>query len=295
MTLSPLPAPRVAYHADGSILYAYQHNRTAPVELSAAQAKAVNGHAAATINPSAWTQDVRDAVFILAFPVPVDLRGIYMAVNFKFPGEGGPFRLWTNADSTNGLDGTWVSREEVTAYPLAFSRPHYRSPSYPIVPLAHDGVRAIRLWSNGSTGPRTSTNANTNLLTLHIYANTPMDPPPNRLHPWDPAVDAPLGAIEFGNTPRTGVKVRSLRFKNLSTQTANAVTAGLDISGNSTPSMLTQVELSLDGITYGPTVSLGNLPPGGISQIVYARLTVDASTALGMWSPIVIPTVGSWS
>jgi hypothetical protein len=107
-----------------------------------------------------------------------------------------------------------------------------------------------------------------------------------KLRFWDPVVDvqAPPGALEFGDVTKDAVYTKQIRVKNLST-VLTAKTIEITATSVYTPSPPTSAffDFSFNEIAWSNPFALGDLAPGAVSAIVYVRQTIPSTALLGLW------------
>lgn len=289
-TYADVPAPRLAYHRDGT--------RAVTVDFGVASQRPTSW--LETLNNEsddlAFTWNAFDGYgqrfFVLLFPEPRDVSHAFMAVN-NLGGNGYPgLSLWTSPDTTTGVDGSWTPR---TPGPLAGAgRPdRWRTG---IWAAGWNGIRGMRFemydWGNW--------NHNNGLLMLHLYGQ-PSAIADRQLRLWHPTIDTPLGGADgdFDDIDAPSSSVRDFRVKNNSSWlTARSVIVGLEVLTDApTVPLLAQLALSVDGgATWHPSIELGDLAPGAISDVVSVRWAVHPEADLSVWAATAVPTaVAGWS
>lgn len=278
------PNNRIAYHLDGTQVYLSSNGGT-PVAASGATITALNDEA----NTRCLDQE-RDQVHRLYFLFP-EKRDI-TAYFYHLAVGGDPidnFYVRTSVDTTNGIDGTWVTTG-ATGRTVGGPNDSYRT-----------GITAMSSGS-GIVGIEFFVDADfsdaPHLGTIHLFGKTTAGENPNRLELWHPTLDQRLGAaaLDWGNAKRSTTDTRTFRVKNHSaTLTANSIVVSLADSTDSSPSFTDAHDLSFGGGGYAATQNIGNLAPGAISGVVTVRRTFSSTQPLSVWAAIVQAAAGSWT
>lgn len=192
-----------------------------------------------------------------------------------------------SADSTNGVDGAW------SIIPAALSvgvpvRPAYRTS---IVAVSVASVRAIRFAF------ATDQYSFGNFLSLHLYGAPSAGQALNRLAIWHPTLNRQIGGadLDWGDTPELSSATRTFRVKNLSdTLLAVAPLLGFDALTDAIPSVLGQHTLTLDGSNFSGQVTLPDLAPGAISDVVTVRRVTPVDAALSLWAIRLVASATRW-
>jgi hypothetical protein len=58
----------------------------------------------------------------------------------------------------------------------------------------------------------------------------------------------------------------------------------IEFSQDATPTLVGQISLSQDDVTYSDTLTLSDLAPWEISPVLYLRCDLDLTAALGLWA-----------
>jgi hypothetical protein len=289
----PLPTPpgmRVAYHEDGSLIVGWYPGLTGPVTLNNTQARNLNSFTGASLYGHNVDQG-SSLILACVFPEQRDLKGLYLTFSHDANDKVGD--IYTSVDTTNGQDGTWVdSGVDITAPQLLNCQATYRTG---ITTVSVNGVRGVRVQN---LAPGRSFVTTAYVSNFHVYADTLAATASDRLQLWHPTLDQPITVTDFdaGDVQRGSSTDKTFRLKNVSvalTAQGSGVTVG--ISGDSSPSLLTQVLVSNDGTNFAATASVGDLAPGALSSVLTVRYNISMSQPLGAWSPYILPTVTSWA
>lgn len=274
------PSYRMALDKDGSTLVTIAPNNVI-TQRSAANLTAMSNES--DDNLGTWLGGVGHSVAVI-FPEKRDLLGYFVACS-----RNNGLTLWVSTNTTNGLDGTWTqfaTRSATGDDPVV---PGYRTS---IVSTSQLGIKAFKLTHvNGGW-------SEFDVRAIHLYGVLSAGENPNRLEIWHPTDDvrASSAYFDFAETPRNSQMTLLSRVKNLSpTQTATGVTLSTDVLTDATPSLSTQYQVSLDGVTYSNSISLGNIAPGAMSPVFRVRRNTSATAALGLWSLRLKASPTSWS
>lgn len=285
------PAPRMAYDRDGTVGFSINASNVVAV-VSQASVAAMNDeseNSMYTLPNTGFTEYTG-----LIFPQTRDIAAILWQAN---PHDSGA--LQTSVDSTNGLDGTWVSRGTVGRVLHTSSNggtggaiiPTYRTS---ITSVVYTGIKAVRL--------QLSTNFAKRIQTLHIYGKYSVAPG-DFLQLWHPTLDEPLddntsadGAwLDWGDATRGTSADKLFRIKNSSaTLTANSIVLSPQVLTDTSPTVSSQMTLS-DGGAFTGSLNIGNIAPDTISPVITLRRTTLANATLSLWAGRININPGSWS
>lgn len=274
------PAPRMAYDTDGTQLFRVAASGTG-TPTGATPTQTTDSNRESGSGPGNWVQDY--SCFI--FPQLRDLAGIWaLGINGGSP-SGTQFTAQVSSDTTNGVDGTWVT------YIASFTVAQNYKPSFrtSIALATATGVKAVRVRC---------TNAGNQSLLVHLYGTIPAAS--DRIEFWHPTLDQPLTSLpahlDWGNRPRSTNETRQFRIKNLSgVATANTITVGLEALTDASPTYVSQHQFSYNGGPFGATATIPSLAPNTVSAIIDIQQNISATAALGLWSQRAYANVGSWS
>jgi hypothetical protein len=192
-----------------------------------------------------------------------------------------------SANTTNGVDGTWTtylapSSWTPSPYNYSVNKPGHR---INIAALSILGARALRITALG-----------TNLaVAWHIYG-TPVILS-NQLALWHPTNDARVSGpyFDFGDVTRGYTYAKQFRIKNTATQTANDTVVSLDVLTDANPTLVGQIQFSIDGVTYSNTINIPTLTPSEISPVLYARYIPTIISQLSLWSGRIKAVATTWT
>jgi hypothetical protein len=132
--------------------------------------------------------------------------------------------------------------------------------------------------------------------TIHLYGEYAVDV--TRLAIWHPTLDEEHSGAYFdwGDVPRGTTSTRQFRVKNLDDAlTANSVGVTVEALTDTTPSVPGQHSLSADGSTFLPSLNIGALGPGEVSDVLHVMRTTPADADMGLWALRIVALAGSWS
>lgn len=282
------PAPKMQYDLDGTSAF-YSTSGGAPVVADGDRAT-WNDETSQNGNMVGLRQYVG-----LIFP---ELRDI-IAYGFRQQMTNGVVHnVQTSTDTTNGIDGTWTTRETISGQAFSAGTPSFRTTYYGPGGIAagavpFNGVKAIR-FVNTNMG---NNNGNATPGDLHLYGNITSGQSLDRLRIWHPTLDQELTAagFDFGDFGRGGTIDRTFRVKNNSSSlTASSIVLSTGALTDTSPTVLSQQSISQGG-AFAATQNIGNLAPSAVSAVCTLRIASTGSTALGAWRQRLIATAGSWA
>lgn len=281
-----VPAPKMQFDRDGSIgFFLNASNVTSQLSSTAVRNLQDENNSTVVSYGSAGSPSLRYFGYI--FPELRSIAGYFAASDLTGgSGNSSPGALQTSTNTTNGLDGTWVTAVSPWIN-STLTIPNYRTA---IRPLAITGVRAIRFGISGIyTG---------SMYTIHVYGDIESGQNPDRLRLWNPTLDQEVlpAHFDWGDTPRSTTDTKTFRIKNNSaTLTANNIVVSLDTLFDASPSLLPQILYSYEGSAYAATVTVPALSPGATSSVITVQRSFNATTALGLWTQRVNAIATSWS
>jgi len=275
------PAQRLAYDRDGSIGVTVTAAGVL-TQLTATEMRALNNEAEDT---PAFSSKQRLA---LVFPAPVDITHVFLALDTA----SATYSIETSKDTTTGVDGTWSAQVGIGPSYLRDVRPFYRvatSLTAMQTGAISQGVRGVRISATGNTS--------VSFRGLHVYANPASGSTPDRLAFWEPSASAEVNGsfFDWGNTPRGSSADKTFRIKNVSGDlTAKDVSLYAEALTPGTPSVAGMLLVSSDGITFGPSLDLGDLAPGAVTGVLHVRRNVPTNAQVSVWSARLIADVTTW-
>lgn len=229
--------------------------------------------------------------YVWMFPELRDLNAFFLGGR-----GGGSFSSFQwSANTTNGIDGTWSTVGTTSSPANAYQAPTSETFRTGITTLGTPitGIKAIRLtWAKISAN-------NDGCLAFHLYGKPSAGENPNRLEFWHPTIDQSLNVtpayLDWGDRPRSGVVAKQVRLKNLSaTLAASSITIGVEALTDTSPTVVSQYALSLDGTTFTPTLTISTLNPGEVSSPIIVRQSLLDTAILSLWTQRLYARAGAW-
>lgn len=284
---SDVPAPRIAYDRDGTLLVRRNRGSGVVTTDTAADMRTINNESGDEFTWLCGLSNVWDVC--LYFTAPRDLHSMFASHRPNdSPGESPHVTDWQwSPDSTEPSSGTWTSFT-YTQNAAEVVVPNYRTD---ITALGLTGVKAIRMVV---TAPDAFINRPFRIAAWHLFG-----PPISTLKLWHPTSNVVLSGahFDFGDIAAGGSYSRQFRVKNThATRTAHAVVVTREALTDKTPSMVGATHLfSIDGGPYATSCAVGDLAPGAISDVITVQrdLPVDAQSSLGAGR--YVAQAGSWS
>lgn len=288
-----VPAPRMSYDKDGSVVVLYNNvddEVVTTTELQQAKLNSEDNAQSLTINTQPTASEFYlgilfpeertiDGIFISAVPPVVGAADQFMEIDVEY-----------STDTTNFLDGTWTVAYESLPFAIK-TKTNYRSA---IVPLSIESAIAIRIVDRANSG-------NTGKIkTLHLYGSIINDS--DRIAFWHPTLDEPLpGAwLDFGNVKQGTILQKQFRIKNLSlSEQANNIRINVEALTDTLPTNVIQHTLAYPGYDAGSfdtfTV-IDELEPDTISNIVTLKRSTFTNAIVSTWSVrLFAEVIGGWS
>lgn len=275
----------IPYHLDGSVVKIIKASIGVVKSLSAAEMLELNDEDLIAISVSQAAD-----LLVVFFPESRDISGIFALMTGNTGLGTNGLRVITNlqgsADSTNGLDGTWVDATLPNGYPAVTSDfDGWRKGIKAITGLG--GVKAVRFTLPGDIVGIPTLNI------LHLYGKKTAGQTPRDLIFLDPQnADAEYAIpLDFADRPAGTSAIRQIKIKNTSpTLTANNLTV---------ESIDPVDDIRLADTESGPwvtTKTITSLAPNTAGAVIYVKCETDAPpTPLGpMRAPIKV-SVGAWA
>lgn len=267
------PNTRIEYDRDGTTMLFIKQSDGSSVTYDFAEFNDEDNVVPWTANDSPLGYRPGSSAVVLIFPQAMDITHIgQMSAN-------GFVTSWSD-DTEDGYDGTWTTISQVSTW--GSTSAEWRDPD-DIVDLT--GVTALKFVNPMTDGNRW-------YQSIHIYG-TPTAANPERLAIWHPTLDqiATGSDLDFGAVAADATSTITFRVKN---QSAENATESIVVSGDPDidASAEAVVTFSDDDVTYGTSVSIGNLAAGAISSVVYAKYT-QPTTPLAGPRNVRIQAVGS--
>lgn len=275
-----LPGHRMAYDADGTAVL--NSDGTSIAVLSSGQAQGINNESGAI---AYTTASQFESLMILIFPENRDIVG-YVC---EMAGNIATTLIETSTNTTTGLDGTWTGHGSISISNT--SAPAYRT----INALSLTGVKAIRFNTNsGGFGFNTWKWSG-----VHIYGQPSSGQNPDSLRVYDSTGTSEVGGdyFDFNEIQRTGVSSIQFTIHNLSsTKTATTLVVSMPTPlTDASPTLVGQYQFSLNGVTYGSSVTFASLAPGATTATIWIRDTVNSGAALSVWAARLTTSYASYA
>lgn len=278
-----VPEYRFAYDLDGSAIVHYANTGTGLITTASSTVRSY-------VNRSVIGANVTQRIDIgsnsgwavIMFPETRSISGYFISTYDTVPSGGRT--LETSVDTTNGQDGTWVTRE--SSYVRHDGRnlestPYYRTA---INAVSWPEIKAIRFRFYAY------------VYTLHLYGTISQDQSPDRLRVIDLSENDISAQLDFGNVAQRASITRQFKLKNNSSSlTANNITVSLDTTSDTNPSLIGQYQVSNDNVAFANAINIGNLAPETDSATLYVRMNAAANAQLGPWTARIIAHAVSWS
>lgn len=221
----------------------------------------------------------------LIFPCLMDIDAAFITGD-NFGGTNlRPSAIKTSVNTTNGVDGTWVT-QSVGAAVTNTGKIAIREN---IVSGTWGGIRAVKFYGTGGFAQQ--------FHTAHLYGEPTAGQALDRLVLWHPTLNQRVGAAYFdwGNTPRGSSADKLFRVKNISpTLTATAPRISLETLDDGSPSVPGYHTLS-KGAGFASQQNLANIAPGAISaETCTLRRTTPSNAQLGLWDLRIQAEATTW-
>lgn len=273
-----VPAPRISYDADGTVIVITDQSRLNPVIKSAASVTALNDESAAQDDAMRY-----NGFFIFLFPQLRDIVG--WCGNFRLYVSGGSLGVYTSVDTTNGTDGTWVFRQHWTS--VGTTKDAFRTA---IQTVSWLGIKGLAFGADTAGDPVKTD-------TMHLYGSLTAGQTPDRIAIWDPTTDVvlPPASLDWGNVPQGSSADKTFRVKNLSGSiTATTITLSTTAITDTSPTVVGQHLLSYNGGPFAATAVIPSLAPGAISSLCTVRRITPSNAVLSLWWARINAVVTSW-
>lgn len=207
-------------------------------------------------------------------------------------------RVYTDGGGTFNLA---YSRNRITSVSEVRTASWYSDVTYDCATSTgtRDHIRTVTvLVASGSIRLRGVTGASptAGLRSVHLFGPAVSS---HRLMVWDHHRDQPLSTskLDWGDVSRGDSRYYPFRIRNLSdTYSASGVIVSVeDIGAPAVPSVASQHFLSMDTLEFTSTVNVGDIAPGGVSDIVYIMRAVAPTAQLGLWPFRVLATASGWT
>lgn len=286
MPYSALTDRAIPYHLDGSVVKIISTTLGVVKSFSLADMLEVND---TDLTPVDAVQG--GYLCVVFFPELRDISGIYaMCTGHTGISSDVPMAftaLQGSVDSTNGLDGTWVTATMPDGYPSAVrSLDGWRKGIKAITGMS--GVKAVRF-----TLPGDGAGYSANLLVLHLYGKKTAGQTPRDILFLDAEnSDAEFAIpLDFADRPAGTSAIRQIKVKNVDP----ALTASTLVVEVVDPVDNIRVSDSASG-PWVTSKTFTSLAPNTKSSIIYVKCeTATPPTPLGPMRAPIKATVGAWS
>lgn len=285
-----VPAPRMSYDRDGSIL----------VRIDGSSVTVLADSVKRDLNDQSDTQygfgTGSTYQMGLIFPQLRDVTGIYIVHYAGAAFSQGLDTFEISSDTTNGLDGTWSSPGDPTEIHGSVGTTARTS----IQSVSWLGIKAFRFYARKGDDATPVTHY---MRAIHLYGAIAAGENPDRLRIWHPTLDEPLddansadGAyFDWGDIQRNTTSDKTFRIKNNSASlTANGVVISQETLTETSPTVNSQFTFS-DGGTFAASIDIGNLAPGALSPVITKRYARPSNATLSLWTSRTIANPTSWS
>lgn len=285
-----VPAPRMSYDKDGSVLVKYNNIDDEVITIPALSVTKLNSEdntESFIIN----TQPSASEFYLgILFPEERSVDGIFISAVTPAAGAADQFmdiHVEYSTNTTNFIDGTWTTAFEGLPFALK-TKTNYRSSIINLTIASAIAIRVVDRANSGNTG---------RIKNLHLYGSILDDSP--RLAFWHPTDDLPLpGAwLDFGNVKQTTSVTKTFRIKNLSTsETATNIRLSTEALTDTLPTNVGQHTLSYNGGNFDSAVFIPSLAPEQISQAVNYKRATLSNAVISTWSVRVLADIiGGWA
>lgn len=275
------PDHRIPWDLDGTVGLWLDQAWIFKYELSQAMASLLNSQQGDRHSPNP------DDRLGLIFPRLLDITGLMVHME-----TAGNLLVQWSPDTTNITDGTWNTLYDgpVPGPPGQLDPPDTTVLRTDIKNVAASGVRAIRLAIPG-------TQWFDQLRNLHIYGAPSAGQDQQDLQIVEQAVDERIDpvSLDLADVPRFTSRDIQFRVKNRSNMDASNIVVSAEVLAGADTDLTTQHNLSLDGATFTPTVTIPALASGALSDVIVLRQSLDNTTDYGLQSGRIIATAGAWA
>lgn len=281
MPYDTAPGMRMAWDDDGSVAFAWEISEAdvpsaPPTEIGASNKAEMNDED--NVDPSyTWDKPLNlpEGFHAVIFPELREIDGVFANASHVH-GGGGMMTLGilqSSADTTSGIDGTWVTHiADIVDMADRIVYGNYRNE---IVSLAINGARAIRIEGND----------NFRLSGLHIYGEISPGETPDRLLFIDEDTGLEFALpVDYGDVPRGSARDFEWRLKN------NSAVAGNNLTINTIQFTAESLYLnsgswythSVGGDAFAGTKSIASLAPEAASSLIVTRQIIPVNEVLGV-------------
>ena len=291
MPYPTLPGRRFEYDVGGGSVYYGNDTNEITTALTTEQMALLNGigNTSAVISRDVTLSEVIRTVWVF-LPERYVIAGLGMIHKLSTSGDGCSISVAGSADSTNGLDGTWINATLPNgSVPVnMIDDDVWRDSIQPCTFSEAIKVLRVRYFSSygGIGGSRVY------IYALHIYGvKAAGEVPDDILFLDDDASGDPefIRDLDFGDRPEGTTVTHRIKLLNSSTT---------KIANNLTLSLIdVDFSFSMDeGATWVTGATITSLAPQGTSSSILIKNTIPPPTQmLGPRAPRFEVTIGSWS
>ena len=291
MPYPTLPGRRFEYDVGGGSVYYGNDTNEITTALTTEQMALLNGigNTSAVISRDVTLSEVIRTVWVF-LPERYVIAGLGMIHNALSNWSGSGITISGSADSTNGLDGTWINATLPNgAIPkVMLDEDQWRDSIQPCT--FSEAIKVLRLQYSG--GYDFADDSNVKIYALHIYGvKAAGEVPDDILFLDDDASGDPefIRDLDFGDRPEGTTVTHRIKLLNSSTT---------KIANNLTLSLIdVDFSFSMDeGATWVTGATITSLAPQGTSSSILIKNTIPPPTQmLGPRAPRFEVTIGSWS
>lgn len=265
-----LPYHKMPYDRDGSIGFYFISGTSSVTQLTSSSLINWND------NDSTYATNFGNTTYLagLIFPEFRDIEAILIRTDTV---QVGSYNFQTSEDTTNGYDGTWVTRVNDVHYNSSFPEAWWRGlpPGSNPLPVAVQHVKAVR-YTTGSYQ-----------YAFHVFGRPSAGENPNRLEIWDPVADQryfPGNNFDMGSggdVTRGVTYTKTFRVKNIGGVTLNNINVGIENLGyDVSPAIVPQFMVgspNYNAGVYANPIVIPSLAAGATSDVITLRYIAAAN------------------
>lgn len=275
-----VPGYRFVYDLDGTIVTKHLIAGSMPVALSSGEISLIH-RSQANFGAPAFTPADNSYVTFL-FPETRTILGYVLASSPNTPSGGRVAQ--TSVDTTDGIDGTWVTQANPYGYINSSTTGFTTTSRLNINSVNWSEVKAVRFAVQSW------------VIAIHLYGSIATTESSDRLRIVDLANTDIAAQLDFGNLAQRASATRQFKVvNNSSTLAAHNITVSLDAPTDASPSLVGQYQISTDNVGFANAVNIGNLAPTAESGTLYVRPNPASNAQLGPWTARIIAHPTSWS
>lgn len=276
MAYSAVNARRIAYESDGTVVGTSGSDKAITMFLDSGQISNLNSLSGADIGrvtPSS-------GYIMFFFPEKRIINALFIGGYSEYiNGQYNLGAIQGSADTTNGVDGTWIDAEysipPITANPGRIDwRTKYQNISF------SSPIRVLRISTWGEYGYWQHHQY------IHIYGHKAVGETPDDIIFCTSDGTELTSLKDWGDTERGVSSIAPIYLKNVSTKQANTISIVLNDA---------DFTISTDQVTWGTTVNIASMVAGAISVPIYVRQSPSTSQLLGPRAAKIVVTTSSWT